>query len=154
VRILGLDYGAARIGVALCDELEIAAHALPNVECDGEELDRIAELCAEHEVALVVLGLPLQMDGSEGNAARKVRSFAKDLRRCLRGMELQFMDERLTSAQAHSALSLMGAGSRRRRQAVDGMAAQLILQRFLDRRAAARRDAEGTGVGESDGSDV
>ena len=143
MRILGIDYGTARIGLALCDELEIAAHALPNLECDGGELDRLAALCAEKEVRLIVVGLPLRMDGSEGPAARKVRGFAKDLRRCVRGIDVQFADERLTSAQAHSALSLMGAGSRQRRRDVDGMAAQLILQRVLDRRAAERR-ATGT----------
>lgn len=148
VRILGLDYGEARIGVALCDELEIAAHPLPNVERDGEEFERLAGLCAENDVELVVVGLPLQMDGSEGPASRKVRGFAKDLRRYLDVPAVELVDERLTSAQAHKVLSMMGAGGRRRRRDVDGMAAQIILQRFLDRRAAERR----AGEGEQDGA--
>jgi putative Holliday junction resolvase len=140
VRILGLDYGTARIGAAVCDELEIAAHPLPDVPCDGSEMERIAAVSAEKEVRLIVVGLPVRMDGSEGPASRKVRGFAKRLRRRLKGVDVELVDERLTSAQAHSALSLMGAGSRERRRAVDSMAAQLILQRFLDRRAAARAE--------------
>jgi putative Holliday junction resolvase len=150
VRILGIDYGTARIGVALCDELEIAAHALPNVECDGSELEQLAALCTEKDVRLIVVGLPLRMDGTEGPAARKVRGFAKDLRRLVKGVDVQLADERLTSAQAHSALSLMGARSRQRRRDVDGIAAQLILQRVLDRRARERNAADMPEVGEGD----
>ncbi len=132
--IMGLDYGQRRIGAAVCDALEIAAHPLPTIERDGTELDRIRELVGERGVERIVLGLPVQMDGSEGPAARKVRSFAKELRRELPGVEVLFEDERLSTAQAHAALSQMGARPRQRRERVDRMAAQIILQRHLEQR--------------------
>ena len=135
---MGLDYGERRIGAAIGDELEIAAHPLPTVERDGAELDRIAALAAERRVERIVLGLPVQMDGAEGPAARKVRGFAKELRQVLPSVEVVLVDERLSTAQAHSALSEMGAGQKQRRENVDRMAAQIILQRHLERRRAER----------------
>jgi putative Holliday junction resolvase len=140
--IMGLDYGERRIGLAVCDELEIAAHALPTVERNGAELDRIAELLAERQAECIVVGLPLRMDGTDGPASRRVRGFMKALRRHVPGVDLVTMDERLTTAQAHAALSAMGAKMRYRRKNVDGMAAQIILQRYIDRRAVQRKAAE------------
>jgi putative Holliday junction resolvase len=134
VIIMGLDYGESRIGAAVCDELEVAAHPLPTVGRDGTELDRIGELVKERGAERIVLGLPVQMDGTEGPAARKVRGFAKELRQALPGVEVVFEDERLSTAQAHAALSQMGARPRQRREEVDRMAAQIILQRHLERR--------------------
>ncbi len=135
VIILGLDYGEKRIGVAVCDELEIAAHPRPTLERDAEAFDRIAEFVAKERAEMVVVGLPLQMDGSEGTASRKVRSFVKGLRRFLGKVPVAMVDERLTTAQAHRALTEMKARRRTRRREVDRMAAQIILQRYLDRRA-------------------
>jgi putative Holliday junction resolvase len=140
--ILGLDYGERRIGAAASDELEVAAHGLPNVPVDGAELEGIAGIVAERGVRLIVVGLPLRMDGTEGTQARKVRGLAKRLRRRLPGVDVELMDERLTTAQAHRALTEMGARMRERRETVDRMAAQIILQRCLDRRAAQRRGEE------------
>lgn len=134
VIIMGLDYGERRIGAAVCDALEIAAHPLPTIERDGEELDRVGELVGERGVERIVLGLPVRMDGTEGPASRKVRGFAKELRQALPGVEVVFEDERLSTAQAHAALSQMGAGSKQRRENVDRMAAQIILQRHLEQR--------------------
>ncbi len=135
---MGLDYGAERIGAAVSDELEVAAHPLPIIETDGDELDRIAELVKERRVELVVVGMPLQMNGTEGVQARKVRGFVKALARRLAGVDVVTTDERLTTAQAQRALSAMGASARTRRENVDRMAAQIILQRYMGRRAAQR----------------
>lgn len=134
---MGLDYGEKRIGAAVCDELEIAAHPLPTIERDGREFERLAELIHERGVELVVLGMPIRMDGTVGTQARKVRGFIKQLRKRLPGLEVATMDERLTSAQAHRALSAMGASMRERRNNVDRMSAQIILQRYLGRRSKA-----------------
>lgn len=140
--IIGLDYGAARIGMAVSDELGVAAHPLPTVSRDGQELEAIAKVLEERSASRIVVGLPLQMDGAEGIQARKVRSFVKELKRRLPGLDVVLVDERLTTAQAHRALSEMGAKMRTRRREVDRMAAQIILQRYLDREAAARRAKE------------
>ena len=135
---MGLDYGARRIGVAICDELEIAAHAAPTIPNDGMELERIAALARERGVGLVVVGMPYNMDNTEGGAVRKVRSFIKKLRREMPGVDIDTIDERLTTDEAHEALSHMGANPATRRREVDRVAAQLILQRYLERRRGGR----------------
>jgi len=141
--ILALDHGRRRIGVAVSDPLEIAAHGLETIETDpsGSELDRIAELVEEHGAELVVVGLPISMNGSVGPQARKVQGFVKRLRRRL-AVPVETIDERLTSAQAHRALSREGAGAASRAERVDRMAAQFILSRYLKRRAAEREKGE------------
>lgn len=136
MRIMALDYGARRIGVSVCDELEIAALPGPTIQRDGGELERIGLLVRERNVELIVVGLPLQMDGTEGRASRRVRSFIKEIKREVQGVKVVTMDERLSTAQAHAALSEMGASMRTRRRTVDTMAAQIILQRFMERRRA------------------
>ncbi len=150
--ILALDFGQRRIGVAVSDELELAAHGLETIETDaeGSELEHIAELVRERGVERIVVGLPINMDGSEGTQCHRARGFAKRLRRRLPGIAIEMVDERLTTAQAHRALSEEGVTMGRRARRVDRMAAQLILTRYLK-----RRDREGTGrrsaSGESDG---
>lgn len=135
MRIMALDHGDKRIGVAISDPLGIAAHGLPTIETDrkGGEIDRIRELVDVKDVERVVVGLPVNMDASEGERARKARSFAKELRRRL-DVPVELSDERLTSAQAHRELSRQGASMRERGERVDRMAAQLILRRYMGRR--------------------
>ncbi len=138
--ILGLDYGQQRIGVAVCDELEIAAHPMPTVERDGSELEALRRVVRERGVERIVVGLPLRTDGTEGPEARRVRGFLKDLRRELPETEVVTQDERFSTSQALEALSQMGASRRRSRESVDGMAAQIILQRHLEKRRRERRE--------------
>ncbi len=142
--ILGLDYGDKRIGVAVTDPLEIAATALDTVErtSDGEEFEEIGRLIRERGVERIVVGLPVRMDGSEGIQVRKVRSFIKDLTRSFPDVEIETSDERLSSAQAHRALSQAGASNRVRKRNVDSMSAQLILNRYLQRRTAQKRQRD------------
>lgn len=137
--ILGLDYGEKRIGAAISDELEIAAHPLPDIQRDGGEFECIGQLVRQRDAGLIVVGMPIRMDGTEGAQARKVRGFIKGLKRRLPAVEVATMDERLTTAQAHRALSIMGASMRTRRKNVDRMAAQIILHRYLERRRAERQ---------------
>jgi putative Holliday junction resolvase len=135
---MGLDFGMARIGVSVCDELEIAAHPAPTVTNDDQVFERLRGIAAERDVEMIVVGLPLNMDGSEGGSARKVRSFVKQLKRELPGLPVEFYDERLSTHEAHEALSQMGADPQTRREEVDRVAAQLILQRFLEARREGR----------------
>ncbi len=139
--ILGLDYGERRIGASISDELEIAAHPLPNID-RGDALEAVERLVRERGVRKIVLGMPVRMTGEEGAQARKVRGFDKRLRRRIGDVPVEFVDERLTTAQAHQVLSEMGARMRQRRDHVDGIAAQIILERFLSRRRA-ERESEG-----------
>lgn len=150
--ILGLDYGEKRIGAAISDPLEIAATALDTIERtpDESEFDEIARLVGERNVELVVVGLPLRMDGSAGIQARKARSFAKQLRRRLSGVQVETTDERLSSAQAHRVLSEAGATNRVRRRNVDAMSAQLILNRYLQRRSLQKKRNRNEAEGDAD----
>jgi len=142
--ILGLDYGGKRIGAAVTDPLEIAATALETIErtSDGAEFDEIGRLIDERNVEMILVGLPLRMDGSEGIQVRKVRSFVKDLKRRFPNVQIETSDERLSSAQAHRVLSDAGSSNRVRKRNVDSMSAQLILNRYLQRRSTEKRQQE------------
>jgi len=143
--ILAIDYGERRIGMAASDPLEIAAHGLETVQNEGHRavLDRIAQVVSERGVELIVVGMPTRMDGTAGPAVHKVRGFIKRLRAHLPEVPIETMDERLTSAQAHRALSEEGVTMRRRAERVDRMAAQIILSRYLSLRRHRSADAEG-----------
>ena len=142
--ILALDYGERRIGVAASDRLAIAAHALGTIERthDEADMDAIAEMARQKEVDLIVVGLPINMDGSIGPQAHKVRGFIKSLKRRLPGVPIDTVDERLSTAEAERCLAQMGASLRRRKENVDRMAAQILLRRYLERLAHASSKEE------------
>lgn len=148
--ILALDYGDRRIGAAISDALEIAAHGLPNIENDGTDapVESVAAIVQEKDVEIIVLGMPTRMDGSTGRQVHKVNGFIKRLKARLPGLPIETMDERLTSAQAHRALSTQGASIQRRARNVDRMAAQIILTRYLRLRESRQRDEQRRGEGE------
>lgn len=131
-RILALDLGTKRVGVAVSDELHITVRPLPHIRrTNWKQLLRdIAQLCESFDVQTVVLGLPLRLDGSEGDAAREARRIARNLRLSLK-LPVQMQDERLTSHAAEERLraSKLDAGEIKRR--VDGEAAAIILRDFI-----------------------
>lgn len=131
-KILAIDYGRKRIGLAVCDGLGLTTRPLAAV--DGENPERaLAELeahCREEEVEVLLIGLPLRMDGSEGEAVAEVRRFAERLRERV-GLPVQEQDERLTSRHAHAVLKSAGVKHKQRRSKVDSSAALLLLQSFL-----------------------
>lgn len=134
-RILALDLGKKRIGMALSDELGITAQGLPTLERRNKRLDFAALRAVVHEnnVRQIVLGLPLRMSGEEGSQADWVRSFAEDLKDHV-DVPIDLRDERWTSKQAERVL--MGSGIRKqdRKPAIDRMAAVILLQDYLDSR--------------------
>jgi len=133
-RVLGVDFGRARIGVAISDELGFLAHPLETIPAKGIEVaaKRIGEIAREKKVERVVLGLPRQMNGELGAAAAEVNAFAEKLRRLL-PCEVVLWDERLTTSAANRALRDSGQKTRHTRGVVDQVAAQMILQGYLDR---------------------
>jgi putative Holliday junction resolvase len=133
-RVLGLDYGRARIGVAISDELGMLAHPLATISATNlrEATKRIAEIARENKVERVVLGMPRQMDGGLGLAAADVNAFAEKLRAAL-PCEVVLWDERLTTAAANRALHDAGRRTKQTRGIIDQVAAQMILQSYLDR---------------------
>jgi len=133
-RVLGLDLGDRRIGVAVCDQDRTVATPVGTVDRVGDrtiEHSRIAELCSEHETTQVVVGLPLSMSGEVGPAARKVLKEAKALRKRL-GCEVLTHDERLTTVTAQASLHQQGVGTKKGRRVVDQVAASVILQSWMD----------------------
>jgi putative Holliday junction resolvase len=132
--ILALDFGRARIGAAISDELQLLAHPLETIPANEKAPSRIAEIVREKKVDHVVTGVPRQMNGQIGAAATEVLQFVEKLRAIL-PCPVVTWDERLTTVAAHRALRDAGKKTRHTRGYVDQVAAQMILQGYLDRRA-------------------
>ena len=144
-RALGIDLGEARVGVALSDTLGMFAHPRETIKvpankgaaADKAVLARVAELVRQEKVGVIILGLPRNMDGTEGPAAAKARAFADRLR-AETGCEVKLIDERLTTVAAQKALHASGRNVKQGRAVIDQVAAQMILQTFLDAEALRR----------------
>jgi len=132
-RVLGLDLGDVRIGVAISDPERRLAVPVGTVQVGRPpgEMRAIADLVAEHAAVLVVLGEPVSMDGSRGTRATHAASFAEALRAFL-DVPVVLHDERLSTVEAERSLREAGVTGRRRRSVVDAAAAQIILQAWLD----------------------
>ena len=133
MRILALDHGTVRIGVALSDELKMIASPLEFIPAEpfADVLAKLIELIREKEVELIVIGMPRNMDGSYGPAAEKVREFVTALKDAI-AIPIKLWDERLTSSQANKLLISGGVRRDKRKEKVDGMAAAIFLQSYLD----------------------
>jgi putative holliday junction resolvase len=139
--ILALDFGRARIGVAISDELQLLAHPLETISTNQQATARVAEIVRERNVDHVVVGIPKRMNGQIGLAATEVLDFVEKLRAIL-PCPVVTWDERLTTAAAHRALRETGKKTRQTRGYVDQVAAQMILQGYLDRRAQKKTASE------------
>jgi putative Holliday junction resolvase len=133
-RILGIDFGTRRIGLALSDPTGTLASPLPFLENTGlsEVAVKIKELVQGHGIQTVVVGMPRNMDGTYGPAAQKVREFIAQIQPHL-SAKIISLDERLTTAQASRDLSQMGLSQKELRKKVDSSSACLMVQQFLDR---------------------
>jgi putative Holliday junction resolvase len=133
MRVLGVDPGLRRVGVALSDE--DARIALPlctlEVRSGSNALDALVALAAEHAAELIVIGLPLRLDGGESDGTRRVRRLAHELGARV-SARVVLWDERLSSAQAERALREAGSKGRAKKARIDQVAATLILQSYLD----------------------
>jgi putative Holliday junction resolvase len=136
-RILGIDYGRRRIGVAISDPDGVVAVPVRIVEVRSDKgaAAEVRQICEETGVGKVVLGLPVNMDGTEGPAATGVRAFAERLEKAL-GLPVELWDERLSTRMAERALQEAEVPGRKRKTFRDKLAAQLILQGYLDSRCS------------------
>jgi putative Holliday junction resolvase len=132
VRLLGIDPGEKRIGIAVSDPLGITAQGLEVISYKNldEAVERIRQLCCEYEISTIVVGNPLNMSGSKGAASEKAEEFAALLRQNV-SAEVEMIDERLTSSSAEKLLISGGASRKKRRQVKDKIAAVLILETYL-----------------------
>jgi putative Holliday junction resolvase len=136
-RILGLDVGSRRIGVAVSDPLGITAQGLETLQrrTKRQDFDHLQRVIQEYDVRQIVVGLPLRMSGAEGIQSDKMQVFAEELRKRFR-LPVHLWDERLTSAEANRLLRETDLSIEKRGKAVDRMAAVLILQGWMEVRAA------------------
>ena len=131
--ILGVDLGKARTGVSVCDRSEMLASPVEVVKEHNRErlLQRVAALAAERKAELIVVGLPRNMDGSEGESAQNAREFGGQIAE-LSGLPVEFSDERGTTVTAHGFLNETNTRGKKRKETVDAVAATIILQNYLD----------------------
>ncbi len=132
-RALGIDYGEARVGVAISDELGMLAHPLETITVkDTDPVARVAQLVRDRGADTVIVGLPRNMDGSHGPSAEKARTFAVKLREAAAGCNVRLWDERLTTVAAQKALHAAGKTAKQSKSLIDQAAAVMILQGWLD----------------------
>jgi putative holliday junction resolvase len=136
-RILALDYGRKRIGLALSDELRLTAQPLTNLvrKNRADDIRRLREICRAHGVARIIVGHPVHMTGEAGAMAEEAARFATRLKREL-GIEVELLDERLTSWEAEQTVA--GTRSSRGRAPVDDVAAAILLREYLERHSPMR----------------
>ena len=132
MRYLAIDYGNKRTGLAICDRNETITSPLAVIQGQKHILARIAEIAAAENVDAIVLGLPLNMDDSEGPQAKLVRSFAAKLTRRL-GIPVHFQDERLSTFGAAEKLAGAELTRKKTKRRIDAVAAAQILEAFLER---------------------
>lgn len=130
--ILAIDHGQARIGLAATDELGIASHPVETIHTRRvDPLPRIAQIVEERRIKLILLGLPLRLDGREGEAAHRVRAFGTELAGKIPAIPIQYSDERLTTTSAAGKLREAGKSARAQKDLIDQVAALEILNDWL-----------------------
>ncbi len=135
MRILALDVGEKNIGVAISDELGLTAQGRPTLKCrtKDEAICAICDIAEENRVTEIVVGMPVKLDGSVGKKAKEVASLLEDLKKRI-NLPVKAWDERLTSAQAEKVMLKADLSRKKRKRNIDRLAAQLILQSYLDSR--------------------
>ena len=137
MRCLGIDFGSSRIGIAISDDLGMLAHPLQTIPNDSVFLSRLRQIVLEKGVSRIVVGIPRNMDGSYGPAAEKAKLFLSQLKSEFAGVQLIAWDERLTTVEAQRLLHAAGRDIKKSRPVIDQVAAQVLLQSYLDSVAGA-----------------
>jgi putative Holliday junction resolvase len=132
LRILGLDVGEKRIGVAISDPTNTIAQPLTVVERDGGEIERISDIVSENDVGEIVIGYPRNMDGSAGTMAEKVSAFSDLISKRI-DLPVTFIDERLSTAEAERMMISADLSRKKRKKSIDKVAAAIILEGRLRR---------------------
>ncbi len=133
MKVIGIDYGEVRIGVSCSDDLGMFAHPLETIHVKKiDPIKRIIEIAEEKKIQAVVIGMPRNLDGSYGSAAKKVESFLKRIKTVLPEVQVVEQDERFTTTVAQKKLQDTGHTVKSSRQIIDEVAAVEILQSFLD----------------------
>lgn len=133
-RVLAVDYGDVRTGLAISDVNRFLANGIGTIQEGGMRATakKVAEVARERDAGIIVIGLPKNMDGSEGASADKIRAFA-DLLRPMTEAEILFLDERVSTMAAHRILNMTDTRGQKRKAVVDTLSAEIILQNYLDK---------------------
>jgi len=136
MRKLGIDYGDARVGIAITDELNITVQGLETIHHNGNDklvLKRLDEILEEYKVDTIVVGMPLNMDGSKTFRAQATNEFIHKLKCKYNRIKIETVDERLTTVQAHKTMNSLGVKSKNKKNIVDTISAVYILETFVNK---------------------
>ena len=134
MRILGIDYGDSRVGIAISDPLLITAQGLETISYNGNDkilLSRIEEIVKEYEVKTIVVGMPLNMNGTKTERVEVTEKFIHKLKSRLGKIEIKTVDERLTTVEAHRTMNFLDVNKKKKRSIVDTISAQYILETYM-----------------------
>jgi putative Holliday junction resolvase len=132
MRTLAIDYGDRRIGLAVSDQLRALAHPYRTLKFDSQLFPEIRRIVEQEKISEIIVGLPKNMDGTLGPSAVKAQSFAEKLGIELGSVKIRLWDERLTTVEAQKALHLAGKNAKQSKRMIDQVAAQILLQNYLD----------------------
>ncbi len=137
MRKLGLDYGEARVGVAITDELNITVQGLETIQRNNSDkivLKRLDEILANYQVDTIVVGMPLTLKGTKSERTIKTEEFIHKLKCKYNTLKIEAVDERLTTVQAHSTMNLLGVNKNKKRNIVDTISAVYILETYINKK--------------------
>ena len=136
-RIIGIDYGVARTGIAITDELGITAQGLETITSNGNDkaiLRRLAEIFEQYDINKIVIGNPINLDGSESERSKETEKFIHKLKSRFNDKEVIKVDERLTTVEAHRTMNFLGVKNKKKKEIVDTIAAVYILEGYINRK--------------------
>ena len=136
MRILGIDYGEARVGVAITDRLNITAQGLETIQRKGTDkivLKRLDEILAQYEIDTIVVGMPLNMDGTMSERAKITEGFIHKLKCKYNPIKIEAVDERLTTVEAHKTMNFLDINKNKKKNIVDTISATYILENYLNK---------------------
>ena len=136
MRILGIDYGEARVGIAITDQLNITVQGLETIQRNGSDkviLRRLDEIFEKYEVDTIVVGMPLNMNGTMSERAKITEQFVHKLKCKYNKMEIHTIDERLTTVEAHKTMNFLEVNKNKKKNIVDTISAVYILEKYLNK---------------------
>ena len=138
MRILGIDYGDARVGIAITDELNITAQGLETIHHNGNDkivLKRLEELLSIYEISTFVVGMPLNMNGTSGERVEVTKKFIHKLKCKFNNINIETIDERLTTVAAHKTMNFLNVNNKQKRNIVDTISAVYILEMYINKQS-------------------
>ena len=135
MRKLGIDYGDARVGIAITDELNITVQGLETIQRNNSDkvvLKRLDEILEQYEIDTIVVGLPITLKGTKSERTLNTEKFIHKLKCKYNKLKIETMDERLTTIEAHKTMNLLGVNKHKKRNIVDTISAEYILESYLN----------------------